>query len=156
LSISKDEITLTKFDIITFLEDVSKDLTTLFSKEYVIKYIHNDSQDVFQNFGKQLQEKISNRIFYAIDWIRVHLDSMNTHVEEFWKKLEEIGWTGIEKDFKIKVWKRFSGGLDKGWKWLQSKFDIIDTFLGSLSSAGIPGLDAIAELKDVYEACKIE
>lgn len=54
----------------------------------------------------------------------------------------------------IKVWERFRGGLDKGWIWLQSKFSIINTFLSSLGSAGVPGVDAISEIKDAYEAAK--
>lgn len=37
---------------------------------------------------------------------------------------------------------------------LTSKLDIINTFLGSLSSAGVPGVDAISEIKDAYEAAK--
>lgn len=77
MSVDKDEITLTKFSLIYFLGDVDSDLRNLFNEKYTQKYIHKESRNTFLTFGRQLQEKITDRIDDAIKWIKIQLDLMN-------------------------------------------------------------------------------
>lgn len=129
-----------------FLNEVNEELSKLFSEQYIRDYIREDSQDLFIQYSNDLKDVIARRTREA----KEALD-----IPSMWGiDLEKVGWTGIERDFKLGVWGRIKGRVGAGWDWLTSKLDIINTFLGSLSNAGVPGVDALSEIKDAYEAAK--
>ena len=138
-------ITTERERIKKFLDEVNQELNILFYEQHIKYYIHEDFQEVFFKYSDKLKEIIALRF-----------DNARSSLFNSQYNLTEIGWTGEELEFKLSLWERFKGRVGKGWKWLESKLDIINTFLGSLSSAGIPGLEAISEIKDAYVAARNE
>ena len=133
--------------ILNFFDEIKQELKQLFSSQYIKYYIHEDCQDLFIQYSNDIKRIIDERITDAKSFI-------SSHYKSIIEKLRNIGWSEKEFDFKLGVWEIIKNRVGIGWEWLKSKLDIMNVYLGSLSSIGVTGAEALKEIKGTYEASK--